>query len=279
MDHPHRTPGRWVVPLAVLSILGGTEAAQSQAPAPTVKPKPPAAPVSASKAEEDRARVIKWLRETVQGQPTTEAAEMLLAIAKGSRMGPGGGWFHPGKCRYGWTWLARRHGVEPTGRIPRKSFQGPPELFDRLDRDHDGALTAVDFDWSERSPFLQQSTQANMLFYRLDANSNGRISRAEWEAFFRKAARGKSYLTPDDLRLAIAMPPPPKSSGPASGGPTSDLLFRGLLRGELGSFREGPDVGQEAPDFTLATHDGKAKVRLSELRGKKPVVLIFGSFT
>jgi hypothetical protein len=38
-------------------------------------------------------------------------------------------------------------------------------------------------------------------------------------------------------------------------------------------------VGDPAPDFTLITRDGKAKVTLSDYRGKKPVVLIFGSYT
>lgn len=38
-------------------------------------------------------------------------------------------------------------------------------------------------------------------------------------------------------------------------------------------------VGQEAPDFELATRDGASKVRLSSLRGGRPVVLLFGSYT
>jgi thiol-disulfide isomerase/thioredoxin len=38
-------------------------------------------------------------------------------------------------------------------------------------------------------------------------------------------------------------------------------------------------LGQEAPDFELATRDGKARVRLSSLRQNKPVVLVFGSYT
>lgn len=38
-------------------------------------------------------------------------------------------------------------------------------------------------------------------------------------------------------------------------------------------------VGEEAPDFTLKTSDGKREVRLSEFRGKRPVVLVFGSYT
>jgi thiol-disulfide isomerase/thioredoxin len=38
-------------------------------------------------------------------------------------------------------------------------------------------------------------------------------------------------------------------------------------------------VGDEAPDFTLADPAGKNEFKLSEFRGKKPVVLMFGSLT
>ncbi len=38
-------------------------------------------------------------------------------------------------------------------------------------------------------------------------------------------------------------------------------------------------VGDLAPDFTLGAKDGKSKITLSEFRDKKPVVLIFGSYT
>ena len=38
-------------------------------------------------------------------------------------------------------------------------------------------------------------------------------------------------------------------------------------------------VGDPAPDFTLADPSGKKKVTLSSFEGKKPVVLIFGSYT
>jgi peroxiredoxin len=57
------------------------------------------------------------------------------------------------------------------------------------------------------------------------------------------------------------------------------VLILGLLSGELGSMREGPRVNQRASDFTLQTQDGKGQIRLSDFRGKKPVVLVFGSFT
>ena len=38
-------------------------------------------------------------------------------------------------------------------------------------------------------------------------------------------------------------------------------------------------VGDLAPDFTLPTLDRKDTVRLSSLRGERPVVLVFGSYT
>ena len=37
--------------------------------------------------------------------------------------------------------------------------------------------------------------------------------------------------------------------------------------------------GDSAPDFTLRTMDGGREVTLSSYRGRKPVVLIFGSYT
>ena len=42
---------------------------------------------------------------------------------------------------------------------------------------------------------------------------------------------------------------------------------------------EAPKKGDIAPDFTLKSIDGKSEVTLSGFRGKKPVVLIFGSWT
>ena len=38
-------------------------------------------------------------------------------------------------------------------------------------------------------------------------------------------------------------------------------------------------VGEIAPNFKLKSLDGKSETELSEFKGKKPVVLIFGSYT
>ena len=40
-----------------------------------------------------------------------------------------------------------------------------------------------------------------------------------------------------------------------------------------------PRVGDPAPDFELGDVDGEHSVRLSDFQGRKPVVLVFGSFT
>lgn len=40
-----------------------------------------------------------------------------------------------------------------------------------------------------------------------------------------------------------------------------------------------PKAGDMAPDFELYDTKGKDSIRLSDLRGKKPVALIFGSYT
>ncbi len=42
---------------------------------------------------------------------------------------------------------------------------------------------------------------------------------------------------------------------------------------------QAPKVGDLAPDFELRDSEGQNPVRLSDFRGKKPVVLFFGSYT
>jgi hypothetical protein len=248
----------WALPLLALLSLVGTAGAAA-APA---QPKKPAA----------------------TAQPRVpEALEMLVAILGGSGAGPGKGWFHPSQSRYDWKWLAGRMGADG-GAITRKQFKGPMALFDRLDRDGDGKLTPADFDWSPRSPLAREAQIAAMLFRRADADTNGRISRAEWEALFKQAAQGKDHLTPEDVRALLfprpkAPPRPAKKAPPSAGMPSRWALLKGLLDGEIGSMHEGPALGDMAPPFRLPSQDGKRTISLSSYRGKKPVVLIFGSFT
>ncbi len=67
------------------------------------------------------------------------------------------------------------------------------------------------------------------------------------------------------------------------------LKMRGRPGQRIGEIITGParreryddtlQVGDPAPDFTLADPHGKTQITLSSYRGEKPVVLIFGSYT
>jgi thiol-disulfide isomerase/thioredoxin len=237
-------------------------------------------PIDPKLAEDPKAAAAAAavLESAYQGTRPPESVRMLIAILRGSRMGPGDGWFGPADTRYSWQWLAGRCGVEPARRgIPRDRFRGPAALFARLDRNKDGAITPDDLDWSDRNPYVQMSRMTNRLFARLNARGDGRLTRDELLQFFDKAAGGKDHLNPDDFRDELL-------AGMFGGfqpgdGPSPAVLVRGLFAGEIGSLNEGPMLNQPAPNFTLRTADGKDSVQLAKLIGPKPVVLVFGNFT
>lgn len=206
----------------------------------------------------------------------TEFMQMLLVILKkGAMMDGDDGWFKPGQSRYSWNRLAAQFDADKNGKISRKEFGGPADLFDRLDRDRDGTLAESDFDWSESSPYWRQFSQANMWLRQV--GDNGKLTREQWLKLFDKFSQSKDYLTADDVRALLNPPRPP--GGGMGKMPTKATLLKGLATGELGSASEGPKLGQRAPDFTLVTHDGRRTVTLSKFKNRKPVVLVFGSFT
>ena len=58
--------------------------------------------------------------------------------------------------------------------------------------------------------------------------------------------------------------------------------IKGIKQAAIWHRRYGPHapkVGDVAPDFELVDVEGKQRVRLSDFRERKPVALIFGSFT
>jgi hypothetical protein len=115
----------------------------------------------------------------------------------------------------------------------------------------------------------------NPFFGRIDTDHDEKITAAEWQAIFERAAKGKGALSREELH-ALLFPPPRPSNDRM---PSKTTMLKGLFGGEIGSFREGPDVGQSAPDFRLGAIDTRKTFALSDYRGKKPVVLVFGSFT
>jgi len=261
----------------LVTALGSTLFAADPAAPPSPEPQnaAPAQPASAI------GRLRTWWKKKTARFGQIEAIQMVSAVAAGSEMGPGDGWFHAGQSRYGWEWLARRYDEDGEGVITADEFAGPAELFERLDRDRDGDLKPDDFDWSDRSPFLRREGQAGQWFAQIDKSSNGRITPDEWQQFFDKLAGDKGYISRDDLQKGL-FPAPPKrdlSTRSAPQGPSQIVLLKGLASGELGSLRPGPGIDKPAPDFELETQSGQRRIRLSSFRNEKPVVLVFGSFT
>ena len=211
----------------------------------------------------------------------SEFYKMLAAVLSGSRMGPGDGWFAPSESRHDWNWLAAKHDLKAKEELRPSKFRGPRELFAALDRDGNGLVRDDDFDWSDDSPFVKQLDHMRQWVARGDRNNDRKLTKEEWDAIFQRAAAGKDHLLPEDVRTMFFPPPPSRQPSPPPPGmmPSQRTLLKGLFNGELGSAQPGPELGTMAPDFTLTTENGKKTVTLSDYRGKKPVVLIFGSFT
>ncbi len=218
-----------------------------------------------------------------------EWGEMAIAILKGEPMRVGMGWWKTTVKRYDWSWLrgnfdANQDGVVDREELPKNVPLGD-KLFARLDRDLDEKLTAADLEVTDAggpmNPVAMMNMMSGVVFSRLDTDSNGRVSLEELAALFAKAdGEDLGFLTPEDLRAVLDDPDMRKQPARGQGGqPPQAEMLRMFLTGQLGWLDSGPEYGDAAPDFTLPTHDGSATVTLIDSRGKKPVVLIFGSFT
>jgi EF hand len=217
---------------------------------------------------------------TFADTPTRRRGEFLQmwnAIVAGDPMDGASGWFKPSQSRFNWQRLSRLD-KNRDGRITAAEWELGKDLFTSLDRDRDGAITADDLDWSENAAYFRQLGLAQQFVRQGDNDGNRKLSKEEWAALFDKAAKGKASLDADDVR-ALLFPPMPARKGGGGGMPPKSVLLFGLLTGEIGSGAEGPSLDTVAPDFTLKSPNGKESITLSHHRGKRPVVLVFGSFT
>jgi thiol-disulfide isomerase/thioredoxin len=108
------------------------------------------------------------------------------------------------------------------------------------------------------------------LFNRLDRNENGLIAAEDLDWSDPPPLFDASLELPRSWWDRLRRAPDEPSLG---------VLLSCFFKGDLGSFREGPGLGQLAPDFTLPVEGGRERVSLSQHRGKRPVVLIFGNMT
>lgn len=218
--------------------------------------------------------IVDELRKTLDKD--SEAIAMMNDILKASTLGPDDGWFRISKAesRFDWNFALKKYDANSDFAVTTDEFTGSKEDFSRLDRDNDGTITGLDFDWSKHS---LTSTPGLKLFYMSDIDANGKVTKEEFEKLFDRLAADSEYLSIDNLRDLFeqsAQSPPAKRADT----PTPSTLIKGLKNQELGSLQAGPRLGDLAPDFTLTTLDGN-EVTLSKTTGKKPTVLIFGNFT
>ncbi|MEX2174582.1 MAG: deiodinase family protein [Pirellulaceae bacterium] len=184
-------------------------------------------------------------------------------------------WVRTGHSRFGWKWLAEHYDQDDDGSVAQQELPVSPDVFSRLDRTWGGKLSAADFEWSKEDPLTRQKETTFALFKSVDASSDGRISSEEFQAVFAKVAGGKQYLNEEELERLIYLPRVLKTAA-------EERLRLGRSEFSPARQRTGnqvPQPGEMAPDFELASPDGQTTVRLSSFRDKRPVVLVFGSFT
>lgn len=178
-----------------------------------------------------------------------------------------------GLTRYDWQWLASHYDADQDGIVRPAELPVSTDDFRRLDRTWDEELTAADFDWSQAGQLTRQKETAFALFKSTDKNSDGRLSPEEMQAVFQKLAGEKGYLNEEELERMMFLPKVQKARAESK----NRHLHVEFLKDDNGRLPSNlPTPGDMAPDFELQSPDSKQKIRLSEYRGKQPVVLVFG---
>ncbi len=171
-------------------------------------------------------------------------------------------------------WLSKKYDNNGDGKIEHGEIPLREEVFVRIDRDWNGVLTIVDFEWSKDGLLGRQKETAFALFKIADSDSNGRLSSSEWQDLFQKYQGESDYLSEEQLEVLMYQPRVQKSAK-EEGLRTSRSEYS---PGQLAALKV-PQPGEVAPDFSLASPDSTKKIALSDYRGKKPVVLVFGCYT
>lgn len=214
-----------------------------------------------------------------------------------------------------WKFFAERHDKNKDGSISVDEYARGQARFASLDRNGDGMLTAADFQGGARRGGNRGNRSMNpqVVMVRIammaDADRNRRLDRDEWKGWLKSKLREGSAdaATVLGARLArtagasLLQQLDKNSDGLLDSGELDVVFTRldanadGRLEGtELrpgarrASQERVPQRGDLAPDFDLpyvgksvASAKGQRAqtVSLSSFRGKRPVALIFGSYT
>lgn len=163
--------------------------------------------------------------------------------------------------------------------------EAPPQLsqrFARIDSNGDGKLSKDELEKmsgarkrpgatpqpaEENSKKPASEGSQDVLFRLLDTDNDGKLSKEELEKAVRLLQRDKNKDGGVDLE---------ELSSSSAGGRKGEVITK-AAKGER--HEDKLQVGDAAPDFTLPDKSGKGEVTLSELYAKKPVVLVFASYT
>lgn len=202
-----------------------------------------------------------------------------------------------------WAVLLERHDKDEDGRISRTEYGRSDDAFRNLDRDHDGLITAADFKVPVEMP--PQLAAPFILVRRFGGADADSIAIGDFDEAFETADENHDGAMDRSEFLGTDSPPGPDRFAPLLAVADADHDRRLTLQ-ELKAYalrrdndtdgrlsrRERMTPGVEpktgwfeatererAPDFTLAREEGEGPVTLSSFAGRKPVALIFGSFT
>lgn len=239
---------------------------------------------------------------------------MFSEIMAGNQLSPLRGWYKKGvgKTRFDWNSLRSSFDVNGDRRISRDEIPISEADFERLDLNHNGLLSYIDFGVIPKRELLARigSEFSTDAFGYTDTNDDGLVDAAELntmlhagqnpvafdlilstikdELKFRidqASAEHKPGLKLTDFQVAFDLAArhgtlPPRPLGDLLPGKVSPVaLMTGFLKQDIGAWGTGPALNTRAPDFRLPAADRTAAVSLSDLIRDKPLVLIFGSFS
>jgi len=233
-------------------------------------------------------------------------APLLLAGCGAPAVQPAVAPARPDPAAEAWSFLAERYDADGDGRIVRAEYPRGGDLFVRLDRDHDGAITRADpaapvaLPPDLGIPLIAVRLAAGReamaapiaalvdAVARLDRDGNGRVSEQEFRvlpgggappgvdgfATLRDGvdADGDELLSRPELERWFT-----ERDQDGDGQVAMREPERGGPRLATGWFE--PAARAAAPDFTAQRLDGDTPVTLRALQRGRPIALIFGSFT
>lgn len=198
-----------------------------------------------------------------------------------------------GTDRDRWSFFAERYDKNSDGSITAEEYGRNKETFKRLDTNGDGKLTTADFASSGRRRGGSPRRMRGRIVTRLlDRDRSGDVSAEEWKSFVMRlpsegAINREDWGVPARMAGRVTTLFDVDADGKATRKEVASVLSdmdanqdAALSASELAGAIAAPRAGEKAPEFDLPLlEDTRKSVKLSSYSGKKPVALIFGSYT